>query len=192
MKTEISHNYSIIKRISSLVLIVLCVLIAVNLYLMHNRNAASWYAVESEQLGRSLTVQAAQLVAGPLAQNDETLLAHYVEVINQGSFVQAAVLFDADGLRFAQQEDRKSILTLTIENEVEPLVFVEDVIFEDEIIGYIKLVFNRQEITQHHRKFNQNQISQSILIIVLSIIAATLATRLFYKIRDNYRYNSGL
>lgn len=94
MSVEITHNYSIFKRISTLILLVLCVIIGFNLYIMHNRNANQWYQVESEQLGRSLTQQAAKLVAAPLAKNDAELLEQYINVVNQGMFVQDAAMFD--------------------------------------------------------------------------------------------------
>lgn len=190
-KLENTHNYLIFKRISSLILIILCVFIAVNLYLMHTQNAEKWYQVESEQLGRSLTLQAAKMVAAPLAKKDQDLLAHYVTVVNQGMFVKGAVLFDDLGVRYAQQEERLSIVEMMKQSDIEPLVFVEDIIFERNTIGYIKLVLDKQAITAHHRAFNQNQISQSILMIVLSIIAAALATRLFYKVRNSYQLTDG-
>ncbi|MFT6269710.1 MAG: putative membrane protein affecting hemolysin expression [Alphaproteobacteria bacterium] len=154
---------------------------------MHSQNAEKWYQVESEQLGRSLTVQAAKLIAAPLAQNDQEVLGHYVSVVNQGMFVKGAVLFNDLGVRYAQQDDRLSVVDMLKQSDIEPLVFVEDIIFEGNIIGYIKLVLDKQAITEHHRDFNKNQLSQSILMIVLSIVAAALATRLFYKLRNSYR-----
>lgn len=154
---------------------------------MHNQNAANWYQVESEQLGRSLTLQAAKLVAAPLAKNNQDLLGHYVEVINQGMFVEGAVMFDAFGVRYAQQEERLSVIDMLRQQDVEPLVFVEDIVFDDNTIGYIKLVLDKKAITLHHRTFNQNQFSQSVLVIILSVIVAVLGTRLFYKVRKSYR-----
>ncbi len=191
MNLQTNSNYSIFKRISSLLLFVVCVIVGINLYLMHSRNAQQWYEVESEQLGRSLTVQAAKLVAAPLAQQDQTLLKHYVKVINQGMFVTGAVLFDELGVRYAEQEERPTIINMMSKGDIQPLVFVEDIIFDDNTIGYIKLVLDQQEITKHHRNFNQNQLSQSILVIILSVVAAVLATRLFYKIRNSYEFDEG-
>lgn len=156
---------------------------------MHSQNAAKWYEVESEQLGRSLTSQAARLVAAPLAQQNKDLLQHYVQVVNSGMFVKGAVLFDISGVRYDKQEKKLSVVDMIKQSDIAPLVFVEDIVFEGEIIGYIKLILDKQAITEHHRDFNQNQVSQSILTIVLSLIAATLATRIFYKLRYQYRLN---
>jgi membrane protein len=153
---------------------------------MHSQNAAKWYQVESEQLGRSLTLQAAKLVAAPLSKNDQEEVEHYVSVVNQGMFVKGAVLFNELGVRYASQNERLSVVDMLKQNPVDPLVFVEDIVFEGDIIGYIKLVLDKQEITEHHRDFNKNQLMQSVLIIVLSIIVAALCTRLFYKMRTEY------
>jgi uncharacterized membrane protein affecting hemolysin expression len=182
-----THNYSIFKRISSLIVLILCVVIGVNLYFMHSQNAAKWYQVESEQLGRSLTLQAAKLIAAPLAKKDQEMLDLYVSVVNKGMFVKGAVLFDELGVRYAQQDDRLSVVDMLKQSDIEPLVFVEDIVFEGNIIGYIKLVLDKQAITEHHRNFNKNQLTQSILMIVLSFVAAALATRLFYKLRKSYQ-----
>jgi membrane protein len=154
---------------------------------MHSQNAAKWYQVEAEQLGRSLTLQAASLMAAPLAKNDKEVLTHYVTVVNKGMFVTGAVLFDELGVRYAEQGDRLSVVDMLKKSDIEPLVFVEDIVFNDTIIGYIKLVLDKQAITEHHRNFNNNQFLQSILVIVLSMIAACLATRLVYKLRKSYR-----
>lgn len=191
MQKNVTHNYSIFKRISTLILLLACVAIAVNLYLMHERNANQWYSVESEQVGRSLTQQAAKLVAAPLASEDEGLLAQYIELVNQGVFVQDAVLFNQFGVRYAQQETALSVLDIMRQQEIEPLVFVEDIVINGELIGYIKLVLDKQAVTHHHRSFNRNQMSQTILIVILSIICAGLATRLFYKMRESYRIKKG-
>ncbi|MGB3725542.1 MAG: AhpA/YtjB family protein [Glaciecola sp.] len=190
MSQAISHNYSIFKRISTLIIVILCVVIAVNLYLMHTQNADKWYQIESEQLGRSLTQQAAKLVAAPLAKNDATLLEQYITLVSEGMFVQNAVMFDQLGIKYAQQEDQMGIVDMIKTSNIEPLVFVEDIIFDDNTIGYIKLVLDKQAVTHHHRVFNKNQLSQTVLVVVLSIILAGLVTRAFYKMRHQYRLSS--
>lgn len=189
MQADITHNYSIFKRISTLILLVACLAIGLNIYLMHSRNADQWYAIESEQLGRSLTQQAAKLVAAPLANEDTELLDQYIELVNQGMFVQDAVMFNQFGVRYAQIGQRISVLDMLRTQDIEPLVFVEDIVYEGSIIGYIKLVLDKQAVTHHHRSFNRNQMSQTLLIVILCIIVAGLSTRLFYKARANYRLN---
>lgn len=185
------HKYAIFKRISSLILLILCVVICVNLYFMHSQNAAKWYQVESEQLGRSLTLQAARLISSPLALKDQQTINQYVAIISQGKFVKGAVLFDELGVRHTspdnEQNEHFSVVEILKQRDSQALIFVEDIVFEGNIIGYIKLLLDKEAVTEHHRNFNQNQLFQSLLIIVLSFCAAALATRLFYKMRRSYR-----
>jgi len=148
-----------------------------------------WYSLESEQLGRSLTQQAAKLVAAPLANENTELLEEYIALVNQGMFVQDAVMFNQFGERYSQHGNRLSVIDLVRQQDIEPLVFVEDIVYEDTTIGYIKLVLDKQAVTLHHRSFNRNQMSHTMLLVVLCIIVAGLATRLFYKARENYRLN---
>lgn len=184
-----TSDYSIFKRISNLVLFVLCIVVGVKLFFMHTHNAQTWYEVESEQLGRSLTMQAAKLVAAPLAREDQDLLNHYVKVINKGMFVNDAVLFNENGIRYARQEERPTVLDMMTKPGPQPLVFVEDIIYNSETIGYIKLILDQQQITKHHRSFNENQFTQTLIVMLLSVFIAILATRLFYKVRNAYKFD---
>nr|WP_136250128.1 AhpA/YtjB family protein [Ningiella ruwaisensis] len=179
------QNSSIFKRISSLILLICSVAIAINLYVMHAHNAQAWYETESEQLGRSLTIQAAKLLSQPMADENSEVISSYIKMINQGMFIEGAVVFDDLGVRLTGEDNRLSIVEL-ISQDYEPLVFVEDILFEGETLGYIKLILNRDEIIRHHKAFNQTQFTQSILIIVLAMIIAMLATRLFYKFKRSY------
>lgn len=180
------QNSSIFKRISSLLLLICSIAIAINLYIMHSQNAQQWYEIESEQLGRSLTIQAAKLLSQPMAGEDNQVISTYIAMLNQGMFIEGAVVFDDAGVKLVDTQDDFSIVTMINEGQYEPLVFVEDIIHEDKTLGYVKLILNREEITQHHRSFNRNQLSQSVLVIILAMIISMLATRLFYKFKRSY------
>ncbi|WP_371195785.1 hypothetical protein [Glaciecola sp. SC05] len=180
------QNSSIFKRISSLILLVCSIAIGINLYIMHSQNAQQWYEIESEQLGRSLTIQAAKLLSQPIATGDEQVVSTYMDMLNQGMFIEGAVVFDDAGVRLLDAQDNFSIVTMIKESNYEPLVFVEDIVNDGQTLGYVKLILNREEITQHHQSFNRNQLSQSVLVIILAMIVSMLATRLFYKFKRNY------
>ncbi len=180
------NQNSIFKRISNLILVVLSCVLAFNIYIMHEWNAKTWYEIESAQLGRSLAKQASNLVAAPLATNSEVLLQDYVEMINQGMFVRGAVLFDSEGVKYAQQVEPVSVVELIRNDNIDPLIFVEDVVYENNIIGYVKLVLDKPSIIQHHKDFNRNQLKQNALSIGLSMILAALVTRLYYKFKQGY------
>lgn len=183
------QNSSIIKRISSLVILVCSIAIAINLYIMHSRSAQQWYEIESEQLGRSLTIQAAKLLSEPMTAEDDQVISSYIDMLNEGMFIEGAVVYDDAGVRLSDTQDNLSIITMIKESDYEPLVFVEDIIYDGQTLGYVKLILNREEITQHHRAFNQDQLSQSVLMIILAMIISMLATRLFYKFKRSYGAN---
>jgi len=186
--TEVFHrqNSSIFKRISSLLLLVCSIAIGINLYIMHSQNAQQWYDIESEQLGRSLTIQAARLLSQPMALEDEQVVKEYIDMLNQGMFVEGAAVFDDAGVKLSDTQENLSIIKMINAEQSEPLVFVEDIVHDGQILGYVKLILNREETTQHHQSFNRNQLSQSILVIILAMIISMLATRLFYKLKRNY------
>jgi membrane protein len=183
------QNSSIFKRISSLVVLVCSIAIAINLYIMHSQNAQQWYEIETEQLGRSLTLQAASLLSQPMASEDEVMISDYIDMLNKGMFIEGAVVFDDLGIKLSDTQDSVSIIDMVQERPYEPLVFVEDIIFEGQTLGYVKLILNREEITEHHLAFNRNQLTQTLLIIALAMIISMLITRLFYKIKRNYGAN---
>lgn len=183
------QNSSIIKRISSLVILVCSIAIAINLYIMHSRSAQQWYEIESEQLGRSLTIQAAKLLSEPMTAEDDQVISSYIDMLNEGMFIEGAVVYDDAGVRLSDTQDNFSIITMIKEGDYEPLVFVEDIIYDGQTLGYVKLILNREEITQHHRAFNRDQLSQSVLMIILAMIISMLATRLFYKFKRSYGAN---
>jgi membrane protein len=183
------QNSSIFKRISSLVVLVCSLAIAINLYIMHSQNAQQWYEIETEQLGRSLTVQAAKLLSQPMANEDELVISDYIDMLNEGMFIEGAVVFDDLGVKLSDTQDAMSVIDMIQESPYEPLVFVEDIVYNGQTLGYVKLILNRDEITQHHQTFNRNQLTQSLLIIALAMIISMLITRLFYKLKRNYGAN---
>ncbi|MFC4701837.1 hypothetical protein ACFO4O_16935 [Glaciecola siphonariae] len=180
------QNSSIFKRISSLILLICSLAIAINLYIMHAQNARQWYEIESEQLGRSLTVQAAKLLSQPLAGEDSIVVSNYIDMLNEGMFIEGAVVFDELGVKLSDTQDSFSVIDMVKQKDAEPLVFVEDIVYEGQTLGYVKLILNREEVTRHHRSFNRNQLTQSVLIILLAMIISMLVTRLFYKFKRRY------
>ena len=180
------QNSSIFKRVSSLILVVCSVAIAINLYVMHSSNARQWYEIESEQLGRSLTIQAAKLLSQPLLSQDETIINAYIDLLNEGMFIEGASVYDDAGVNIYNTNPELSIVNMISERELEPLIFIEDITHAGKTLGYVKLLLNHEEITSHHRSFNQSQLVQTVFITILGMIVATLATRLFYSVKRSY------
>ncbi|MDT0583929.1 MULTISPECIES: AhpA/YtjB family protein [Alteromonadaceae] len=185
-------KFSMLKRISNFVLAVCVLIIAVNLWLMYTKNAYEWYSLESEQLGRSLAAQAARMLASPMQSGDEESIESYVDTIETDSFVKGTSLYDQHGKTIKSFDDDYSIIEqFRVLNEP-PLIFVEDIVHDGKTIGYVKLVLDRDSIIQHHRAFTKSQLIQTALIMFLTAVCAIILTRLFYKVRANYRYSDTL
>lgn len=182
-------KFSMLKRISNFILAVCIVVIGVNLWFMHNQNANEWYSLESEQLGRSLASQAARMLSGPLQKDDQDSIESYVSTIETDSFVKGTSLYDESGKTIKSFDESYSIIEEFRTLNQPPLIFVEDIIFDGKTIGYVKLLLDREAIIRHHKAFNKTQLMQTGLIMLLTAICAMILTRLFYKIRANYRYS---
>lgn len=178
-----------LKRISNFVLAICIVVIAVNLWFMHNKNANEWYSLESEQLGRSLAAQASRMLAGPLHKEDQESIENYVSTIETDSFVKGTSLYDQTGKTIKSFDENYSIIEEFRVLDQPPLIFIEDIIFDGKTIGYIKLLLDRDAIIKHHKAFNRTQLIQTGLIMLLTAICAMIITRLFYKIRANYQFS---
>ncbi|MEM0911724.1 MAG: AhpA/YtjB family protein [Pseudomonadota bacterium] len=187
MQIQIQQNFAIFKRISSAILIILVGILSVNLWKMQIQSATQWYEFESEQLGRSLTRQAAKLVSPSMQSSDQVVLETYIDKITDDDFIQATIIFTAEGIRINQQDESPSVVNMVSQTEYRPLIFVEDIIDDNgEILGYIKLILDREHVTHHHRIFVDNQLTQTVITMILTFIIAALITRLFYKFR--YRH----
>ena len=192
MEARKPAKFSMLKRISNFILAVCVLIIAVNLWLMYTKNAYEWYSLESEQLGRSLAAQAARMLASPMQSGDDQSIESYVDTIETDSFVKGTSLYDEQGKTIKSfDEDYSIIEQFRVLNEP-PLIFVEDIVHEGKTIGYVKLVLDRDSIIQHHRAFTQSQLIQTALIMFLTAVCAIILTRLFYKVRANYRYTDTL
>ena len=182
-----TSKFSIIKRISNFILAVLVVVICVNLWLMHTKNTYDWYSLESEQLGRSLASQAARMLATPLSNQDLSSIDNYVNTIETDSFVKGTSLFDQHGKVIQSFDEQYSVIKqFRVLNEP-PLIFVEDIVHDGKTIGYVKLLLDRDSIIAHHKSYTQTQLTQTILVMILTALCAIILTRLFYKVKANYR-----
>lgn len=189
MFKQSTPTFSMLKRISNFILAVCVVVIGVNLWFMHNKNANEWYSLESEQLGRSLAAQASRMLAGPLQRDDQDSIETYVSTIETDSLVKGTSLYDQTGKTIKSFDENYSIIEQFRVLDQPPLIFVEDIIYDGKTIGYVKLLLDREAIIKHHKAFNRTQLIQTGLIMLLTAICAIILTRLFYKVRANYQFS---
>jgi membrane protein len=189
LSKQSTPKFSMLKRISNFILAVCIVVIGVNLWFMHNKNANEWYSLESEQLGRSLAAQASRMLAGPLQKDDQESIENYVSTIETDSLVKGTSLYDQSGKTIKSFDENYSIIEQFRVLDQPPLIFVEDIIYDGKTIGYVKLLLDREAIIKHHKAFNRSQLVQTGVIMLLTAICAIILTRLFYKVRANYQFS---
>lgn len=187
--TQKAPQFSMLKRISNFILAICMVVIAINLWLMHSKNANDWYNLETEQLGRSLAKQAARMLSSPLQKGEIENIENYVSTIETDSFVKGASLYDELGKTIKSFDENYSTIEEFRVLEQPPLIFVEDILHQDTTIGYVKLLLDRDAIIKHHKAFNQTQLVQTALIMLLTALCAIIITRLYYKVKASYQYS---
>lgn len=179
-------TYSIFKRIVNLALVIAAVAICVNLWLLSTEQAQNWYAKQASQLGRSLSMQGALSLAPVMADNNSERIGAYLQHLTQDQHVDSAAVFGQRGQLITSTQDNLSLLTNFQVRQDLPLVFVQEVIYEEQIKGYLRILLNEDKIMQYHGAYQQQLFEQTIVLMLLSAVAGLLATRAFYKFR--YRH----
>ncbi len=179
-------TYSIFKRIVNLALVIAAVSICVNLWLLSTEQAQNWHAKQANQLGRSLSNQGALALAPVVAQRDEQRITAYLDNLITDEHVSSAAVFGKRGQIINSTKANLSLLTNYQMREKMPMVFVQEVIFEDQVAGYLRILLNEDKVMQFHDEYQAQLFEQTIVLMLLAGVAGLLITRAFYKFR--YRH----
>lgn len=186
-------TYSIFKRIVNLALAIAVVAICVNLWLLSTEKAQNWYAKQANQLGRSLSAQAALSLGPVIAENNSGRIAEYLKHLTQDQHVDSAAVFGQRGQIVHSTQANASLLTKFQVQQDIPLVFVQEVIFEEKIYGYLRILLSEEKIMQYHDDYQSQLFEQTIVLMLLSGVAGLILTRAFYKFRyRHYKYSPRL
>ena len=178
--------YSIYKRIANLALAIIAVVICINLWLLSTQQAQIWHDKQANQLGRSLTQLGARVLANAVANDDKELVSRQLEQIVSDPHVANAVLFSHRGQVLQSTEASLSLLTNYRLRENMPLVFVEEIHFDDQIRGYLRLLLNEEEVMYYHEEYQRQIVEQVLVLMLLAGATGLLIARAFYKFR--YRH----
>lgn len=179
-------TYSIFKRIVNLALVVAAVAICVNLWLLSTEQAQNWHAKQANQLGRSLSNQGALALAPAVADSDEQSITAYLDNLTTDPHVKSAAVFGQRGQIINSTQANLSLLTNYQMREKMPMVFVQEVVVEDQIKGYLRILLNEEKVMQYHDEYQAQLFEQTIVLMLLAGVAGLLITRAFYKFR--YRH----
>ncbi|WP_371188518.1 AhpA/YtjB family protein [Thalassotalea maritima] len=117
-----------------------------------------------------------------LKQNDKGLLQNFVQSLTESELVEQAHLYDASGEVIAQSKGASSVKTLYgldagSRNETERfLPFVQE-IRTDELQGYLRLTFEKEQIIGEVKAQMQQQFEYSRVILIAALAVGFLLTR---------------
>lgn len=176
-------RYSIFKRIANLVLVVVGCIACINLWLISSEQSHNWHTKQANQLGISLSTFASKILTSPLLENDSEKLSQQLSYIVADPHVASVSLFDNKGRVLADNNSTSSVVAAYKLNTVSPLVFVQSITYNQQIIGYLSIVLKEKEVMAYHSEY-QNQLNQQVqMLMILAAIAGILLTRAFYKVR---------
>ena len=176
-------RYSIFKRIANLVLVVVGSIACINLWLISSEQSQNWHSKQANQLGISLSTLAANNLISSLLENDSEKLSQQLSFIVADPHVAGVSLFDNKGRVLADNNSTSSVVAAYKLGTISPLVFVQSITYDQQIIGYLSIVLKEKEVMAYHSEY-QNQLNQQVqMLMILAAIAGILLTRAFYKVR---------
>jgi membrane protein len=92
-------------------------------------------------------------------------------------------LFDNKGRMLADENSESSVVSAYKSNTIAPLVFVQNITHDEQIIGYLSIILKEKKVMAYHSEY-QKQLNQQLqMLMILAAIAGILITRAFYKVR---------
>ena len=142
-------------------------------------------------MGKAFTSSAAagssslsgNIMINSLLKNDSDKLTQQLSYINADPHVASVSLFDNKGRMLADNNSAPSVVAAYKSNTISPLVFVQNIIHDEQVIGYLSIILKEKEVMAYHSDY-QKQLNQQVqMLMILAAIAGILITRAFYKIR---------
>lgn len=176
-------RYSIFKRIANLLLVVIGVLTSINLWLINSEQAANWHYKQANQLGNSLVVLSGNMLTTAMLEQDSATLVKQLAYITDDPHVLGATLYDKKGRLLADNKSASSLVAAHKIGEHPPLVFVRNITYENQVIGYLTLLLKKKEVMRFHSEYQRQLDQQLQMLMILAAVGGILVARVFYKIR---------
>lgn len=176
-------RYSIFKRIANLILAVVGCIACINLWLISSEQSLNWHSKQANQLGVSLSSLSGKILISSLLQNDSKALRQQLGYIVSDPHVAGVSLFDNKGRILADNNATLSVIAAYKSKGISPLVFVQNITYNEQTIGFLSIVLKEKEVMAYHSEY-QKQLNQQLqMLMILAAIAGILITRAFYKFR---------
>jgi membrane protein len=176
-------RYSIFKRLANLVLVVVGCIICINLWLISSEQSLNWHSKQANQLGVSLSALSGNILIDSLLENNSEKLNQQLSYIAADPHVADVSLFDNKGRMLADNNSASSVVSAYKSDIISPLVFVQNITHDQQIIGYLSIILKETAVMAYHSEY-QKQLNQQLqMLMILAAIAGILITRAFYKVR---------
>ncbi len=176
-------RYSIFKRIANLVLVIIGCIICINLWLISSEQSLNWHSKQANQLGVSLSSLSGNILIDSLLEKNSQKLSRQLSYIAADPHVANVSLFDNKGRMLADENSESSVVSAYKSNTIAPLVFVQNITHDEQIIGYLSIMLKEKKVMAYHSEY-QKQLNQQLqMLMILAAIAGILITRAFYKVR---------
>jgi membrane protein len=176
-------RYSIFKRIANLVLAVVGCIACINLWLISSEQSLNWHSKQANQLGVSLSSLSGNVLISSLLEDDSEKLSQQLSYIVADPHVAGVSLFDNKGRALANNNSALSVVAAYKSKDISPLVFVQNISHNKQVIGYLSIILKEKEVMAYHSEY-QKQLNQQIqMLMILAAIGGILITRAFYKVR---------
>jgi membrane protein len=176
-------RYSIFKRIANLVLAVVGCIACINLWLISSEQSLNWHSKQANQLGVSLSPLSGNVLISSLLEDDSEKLSQQLSYIVADPHVAGVSLFDNKGRTLADNNSALSVVAAYKSKDISPLVFVQNISHNKQVIGYLSIILKEKEVMAYHSEY-QKQLNQQLqMLMILAAIAGILITRAFYKVR---------
>ena len=176
-------RYSIFKRIANLVLAVVGCIACINLWLISSEQSLNWHSKQADQLGVSLSSLSGNILISSLLKNDLDKLSQQLNFIAADPHVAGVTLFDNKGRVLSDNNSTLSVVDAYKANVISPLVFVQNISHDNQIIGYLSIILKEEKVMAYHSEY-QKQLNQQVqMLMILAAITGILITRAFYKVR---------
>ncbi len=176
-------RYSIFKRIANLILAVVGSIACINLWLISSEQSLNWHSKQADQLGVSLSSLSGNILISSLLKNDLDELSQQLNFIAADPHVAGVTLFDKKGRVLSDNNATLSVVDAYKANIISPLVFVQNILHDQQVIGYLSIILKEKKVMAYHSEY-QKQLNQQVqMLMILAAIAGILITRAFYKVR---------
>ena len=104
---QVPSNYSIIKRLVNLALAVVAIIICINLWLLSAEQARNWHDKQANQLGRSLSILATQMLTSSMINKDNETISQQLDFLVNDPHVSGVALYNQKGQLIDEKKKRR-------------------------------------------------------------------------------------